>query len=102
MPLRAWAWPLPLATVVVWALLLSVVLAPAVASLAGCGLIEAGAQHCVIGGCDMGGVVVRMFVLGSLMLLKAPFMIATAVGLVSIGPRPLWRRLTNRSDERRR
>ena len=87
---RALAWWLAAATAAAWLPLLSVVLASVVAELAGCTVNEAAATPCLVGGRDIGGVLVTMFVLGWLMLVTAPFMVATLVGWVLLWQR--WRR----------
>lgn len=97
MSLRVRVWLLALATAVAWAPLVSVVAASAMASLAGCELNEAGPTPCIVGGRDVGGVLVTMFVLGWLMLATAPFMIATIVGWVLLAPW-LWRAWRSAGD----
>lgn len=67
------------ATLLAWLPMLSVVFASGFADWAGCRVDEGGGHPCVVGGSDWGPLLTSMFVMGWMMLITAPFMLASLV-----------------------
>ncbi len=77
--------------------LFSVIVSSMVASALGCSLDEGSAHPCMLAGADIGGALYTGFVLGWLMLLTAPIVLATALFWIVVGVRALMRRRTGRA-----
>ncbi|MFL1463836.1 hypothetical protein ACI6QG_16625 [Roseococcus sp. DSY-14] len=73
-----------LGTVLAWLPFLGVLLSSLIADALGCTLNEAAAHPCIVLGVDIGGALVTGFVLGWLMLVTWPVMMASLVGW------PIW------------
>lgn len=86
-------WPWALAgTVLAWLPLLSVLLCAALAGALDCRVDEGSAHPCVVAGQDIGPLLYFLGMMGWLMLLTAPLMLASIVLWLGVAGRWLWRR----------
>lgn len=76
---RAWLWVLAVATLLAWLPMLCVFFAAGFADWAGCQVNEGGGTPCIVGGHHWGPFLTSMFVMGWLMLVTLPFMLASLV-----------------------
>ncbi len=76
---RPWSWVLAVATLLAWLPMLSVLLSAVLADWAGCHVDEGGGTPCLIGDADWGPFLTSLFVMGWLMLVTLPFMLASLV-----------------------
>ena len=83
---------LALVTLLAWAPLGLLLLGMGIAGALGCAVNEAGAQPCLFHGIDLGHTLYFLFMMGWLMIVALPVMLATAVAWLVLGTRWLGRR----------
>jgi hypothetical protein len=76
---------LPTITLLAWLPLGLLLLGMGVADLLGCEANEGGVQPCLVSGVDIGGLLYALFMMGWLMILALPIMLATVVAWLWIG-----------------
>ena len=83
---------LSLVTLVAWAPLGLLLIGTGLADGLGCAVNEGGAQRCLVHGVDLGPTLYFLLMMGWLMIVALPIMLATAVAWLVLGARRLWRR----------
>lgn len=79
------------ATLMAWLPLLSVLVCSALAGLLDCRVDEAATYPCVVAGIDLGPTLSFLGVMGWLMLVTAPFMLASLIFWAGVAAWAAWR-----------